>query len=109
MEQCLRVEYSLRLYCREGNDILTNTILTVAREQGVQSHVLGQILTPGPDCSCCPEEDELTAGQEKSEHTRKISIAVCFPLSWKLFMYARETLLVASESTPARVRFPLRV
>jgi len=57
--------------------------------------------------------------------TRNMSIAICFPLSWKLLMYARETLLVASdnkpnytidagasqakECLPASVCFPLRV
>ena len=37
-----------------------------------------------------------------SQHklTRNMSIATCLPLSWKLLMYARDTLLVASESTP---------
>jgi hypothetical protein len=57
-----------------------------------------------------------------------MSIAICFPLSWKLLIYALETLFVASDKTPAhlvwsitkshmkysvdipaRVRFPLRV
>lgn len=46
---------------------------------------------------------------EISIHTTNISIATCFPLSWKLLMYARDTLLVASANTPARVRFPLLV
>lgn len=32
--------------------------------------------------------------------TRNMSIAICFPLSWKLLMYARDTLLVASDSKP---------
>lgn len=56
-------------------------------------------------------------------------MAICFPLSWKLLIYALETLFVASDKTPAkpgvkrwrpkrkretrfipaRVRFPLRV
>ena len=27
-------------------------------------------------------------------------MATCLPLSWKLLIYARETLLVASERTP---------
>ena len=32
--------------------------------------------------------------------TRNMSIAICFPLSWKLLMYARDTLLVASDNKP---------
>lgn len=34
------------------------------------------------------------------EQTKNISIATCLLLSWKLLMYARETLLVASDRTP---------
>lgn len=29
-----------------------------------------------------------------------MSIAICFPLSWKLLIYALETLFVASDKTP---------
>ena len=29
-----------------------------------------------------------------------MSMAICFPLSWKLLIYALETLLVASDKTP---------
>lgn len=36
-------------------------------------------------------------------NTRNMSIAVCLFLSWKLFMYARETLFVASDSKPGRL------
>lgn len=39
----------------------------------------------------------------KNRSTRKISIAVCFPLSWKLLIYARETLFVASDKTPEKM------
>ena len=54
-----------------------------------------------------------------------MSMAACFALSWKLLIYALETLFVASDKTPlmilspaykegaislpARVRLPLRV
>ena len=29
-------------------------------------------------------------------------MAICFPLSWKLLIYALETLFVASDKTPAK-------
>ncbi len=38
-----------------------------------------------------------------TKHTRNMSMAICFPLSWKLLIYALETLLVASDKTPAQL------
>lgn len=40
---------------------------------------------------------------EVTKLTKNISIATCFPLSWKLLIYALETLLVASDKTPVQV------
>lgn len=41
--------------------------------------------------------------------TSSISIAFCFPLSWKLLIYALPTLFVASLSKPANVFLPVLV
>lgn len=38
----------------------------------------------------------------KKTLTRNISMAICFPLSWKLLMYALDTLFVASDKTPSK-------
>lgn len=38
--------------------------------------------------------------ERKMRHTKNMSIATCLLLSWKLLMYALETLFVASERTP---------
>ena len=40
---------------------------------------------------------------EVTRLTKNISIAICFPLSWKLLIYALETLLVASDKTPVQL------
>ena len=40
---------------------------------------------------------------EVAKLTKNISIAICFPLSWKLLIYALETLLVASDKTPVQL------
>ena len=34
-------------------------------------------------------------------HAKNMSMAICLLLSWKLFMYALDTLFVASERTPS--------
>ena len=44
-----------------------------------------------------------SAQAEASGHairTRNMSMATCFPLSWKLLIYALDTLFVASDKTP---------
>ena len=46
------------------------------------------------------------SASEEADHggtgrTKNMSIAICLLLSWKLLMYALETLFVASESTPS--------
>lgn len=37
------------------------------------------------------------------ELTKNISMATCFPLSWKLLIYALDTLFVASDKTPVKL------
>ena len=36
-----------------------------------------------------------------TENTKNMSMAICLLLSWKLLMYALDTLFVASERTPS--------
>lgn len=48
--------------------------------------------------------EAITSAQAKASghviRTRNISMATCFPLSWKLLIYALDTLFVASDKTP---------
>ena len=43
----------------------------------------------------------LIHATETKRLTTNMSMAICLPLSWKLLIYARETLFVASDKTPS--------
>lgn len=81
---------------------IIETTHTVGPKQHERNRVWDRIQSHDAGYSYFPnnENQDRASEHESKEITKNISMAVCLALSWKLLMYALETLLVASERTP---------